>query len=172
MVKRMAYIRNQSSMVVISQLWRLRYLAQCLYSKRMEVIQLNQVACVGRTTKDLEVRYVGEKKQPVARFTLAVNRHFKNNQGMIEADFLTCTIWGKAAENMQKYCGKGSLISVTGRLQSSSYVNKQEERVYTTEIIVTDVRFLSSKKTTTDPDPRLPDAELLSHFTAPGDVLV
>lgn len=139
----------------------------------MEVIQLNQVACVGRTTRDLEVKYVGENQQAVARFTLAVNRHFKNNQGIIEADFLTCKIWGKPAENMQKYCGKGSLVSVTGRLQSSSYINKQDERVYTTEIVVTDVRFLSSKKTAADGNsPMLPDAELLSHFTTPENLPV
>lgn len=138
----------------------------------MEVIQLNQVACVGRITKDLEVRYVGDKQQAVARFTIAVSRNFKNKQGVIEADFLSCIVWGKDAENMQKYCGKGSLISVTGRLQSNSYTNKQNERVYTTEIVVTIVRFLSSKKAAAEGSlsPMLPDAELLSHFTTPENL--
>ncbi|WP_083851411.1 single-stranded DNA-binding protein [Kurthia populi] len=139
----------------------------------MEVIQLNQVACVGRITKDLDVRYVGDKQQAVARFSIAVSRNFKNKQGVIEADFLSCNVWGKDAENMQKYCGKGSLVSVIGRLQSNSYTNKQNERVYTTEIVVSDVRFLSSKKKITDGNsPMLPDAELLSHFTTPENLPV
>ena len=137
----------------------------------MEVIQLNQVACVGRITKDLDVRYVGDKQQAVASFSIAVSRNFKNKQGVIEADFLSCNVWGKDAENMQKYCGKGSLVSVIGRLQSNSYTNKQNERVYTTEIVVSDVRFLSSKKKITDGNsPMLPDAELLSHFTTPENL--
>ena len=137
----------------------------------MEVIQLNQVACVGRITKDLDVRYVGDKQQAVARFSIAVSRNFKNKQGVIEADFLSCNVLGKDAENMQKYCGKGSLVSVIGRLQSNSYTNKQNERVYTTEIVVSDVRFLSSKKKITDGNsPMLPDAELLSHFTTPENL--
>lgn len=166
-------MKNPHQNEAIAHLWRFPFCSYVSYSRRMEVILLNQVACVGRTTKDLELRYVGDNQQAVARFTLAVNRNFKNNQGINEADFLTCTIWGKAAENMQKYCGKGSLVSITGRLQSSSYTNKQNERVYTTEIIVSDVRFLSSKKKITDGNsPMLPDAELLSHFTTPENLPV
>lgn len=105
---------------------------------------MNQVALVGRLTKDPNLRVISATKQTTS-FILAVNRTFKNQQGQIEADFILCVAWGKLAERIEKYCGKGSLVGVNGRLQTRSYMNKDNERVFTTEVILDDVRFYQLK---------------------------
>jgi len=106
---------------------------------------VNHVALVGRLTRDPELRVIGDRRTQ-ASFTLAVNRSFKNQRGEIEADFILCSIWGKTAENTVKHCGKGSLIGVSGRIQTRSYEKDDRSRTYVTEIIGEDVRFLVTKK--------------------------
>lgn len=115
---------------------------------------MNKVVLTGRTTKQVDLQYVGQKQQPRARFTLAVTRRYKNADGMSETDFIQCAAWGKTAENMSIYCGKGSLVSISGRLRSDSYMNDQQQRIYVTEVVVDEVEFLVTKK---DEDP-------LKHF--------
>ncbi|OTO02262.1 single-stranded DNA-binding protein [Enterococcus sp. 5B3_DIV0040] len=105
---------------------------------------LNSVTLVGRLTKDADLRYT-VKGTAVATFTLAVNRNFTNAQGQREADFIQCVIWGKAAESLAKYTRKGSLIGITGRVQTRSYENKQGQRVYITEVFVLTFTLLESK---------------------------
>lgn len=100
---------------------------------------MNQVALIGRITKDPELKtFAGGAVQ--TGFVLAVEKKFKDN----EADFVLCSIWGKSAESTVEYCGKGSLISVCGRLQSRSYV-KNGERVYVTEVLCEELKFLQLK---------------------------
>ena len=106
---------------------------------------MNQIGLVGRLTKDPTLRQLSENKSTVS-FVIAINRNFRNNQGGVDADYLLCVAWGKLAERIAKYCGKGSLIAVTGRLQSKSYTNKDNVKVYTTEVVVEDVRFLALKQ--------------------------
>ncbi|EKN66508.1 single-strand binding protein [Neobacillus bataviensis LMG 21833] len=105
---------------------------------------INQVTLVGRLTRDPEL-----KKTPdgtaVSQIMLAVNRHFRNHNGEIETDFVPCTLWRKAAENTCTYCRKGSVIGITGRLQTRHYDNKEGKRVYVTEVVAETVRFLGSK---------------------------
>ncbi|MED3662623.1 single-stranded DNA-binding protein [Ureibacillus sp. FSL K6-8385] len=105
---------------------------------------MNHVGLVGRLTKDPVLREIGEKRV-AANFIVAVNRNYRNSQGDVDADFVSCTAWGKLAELIVQYCGKGSLIGINGRLQSRSYVNKENIRVFTTEVIADDVRFYSLK---------------------------
>ena len=107
--------------------------------------RLNQVALVGRITKDPILRKVSEGRVQTS-FVLAVNRNFKNQKGEVETDFVLCTMWGKAAENTAKHCGKGSLIGVGGRIQSRSYEREDKSRVYVTEVIGEDIRFILTKK--------------------------
>ncbi|MGE7020715.1 single-stranded DNA-binding protein [Solibacillus cecembensis] len=101
---------------------------------------MNQVGLVGRVTKDPVLRQLSENRM-YTNFTLAINRNFKNSEGNIEADFVSCITWGKLAERVVKYCGKGSLIGVNGRLQSRTYMNQENQKVYTMEAAVEDVRF-------------------------------
>lgn len=102
---------------------------------------MNNVSMIGRLTKDVEIRQVGQNN--VGNFTLAVNRPFKNKQtGEREADFVNCQVWGKQAETLAQYTKKGSQIGVDGRIQTRNYENKQGQRVYVTEVVVERFHFL------------------------------
>lgn len=107
---------------------------------------MNQIGLVGRLTKDPVLRQYAENRVQV-HFTLAVNRNFRNYKGEIEADYVYCTTWGRLAEHIAKYCGKGSLIGVNGRIQTRSYMKEGNAKVYVTEVIVEDVRFYVLKST-------------------------
>lgn len=109
---------------------------------------MNQVSLIGRMTKDPFLRAVSRGRVQ-SNFILAVNRNFKNAQGEIEADFILCTLWGNIAENTVKHCGKGSLVGVTGRIQSRSFEREDKSRVYVTEVIADRVQFLATKSRST-----------------------
>ena len=107
---------------------------------------MNKVEIVGRLTRDPEVRYsTGDTPSAIARFSVAVNRKFKNADGQYEADFLNCIAFGKAGEFIEKYFKKGMAIGVTGRIQTGSYTNKDGVKVYTTDIVVEESEFVESK---------------------------
>ena len=104
---------------------------------------MNTVAQIGRLTKDIEVKYTHNGKS-VARFTLAVNSRHKKQDGTYDTHFFNCVIWDKAATNLAKFTKKGSLIGVSGMLQSRSY-DKDGQRVYVTEILVENFDLLEKK---------------------------
>ena len=104
---------------------------------------VNSVVLIGRLTRDPELRTTGSGT-PVVSFTLAVNRRFKS-QGQPEADFISCVAWNKTAETMARYLHKGSLIAITGRIQTRNYENQQGQRVYVTEVVADSFDFLESK---------------------------
>jgi single-strand DNA-binding protein len=110
---------------------------------------VNQVALVGRVTKDPILRRLSEGRLQTS-FILAVNRKFKNQNGEVDADFILCTAWGKVAENTAKHCGKGSLIGVGGRIQSRTYEREDKSRVFVTEVIGEEIRFLATKRRESD----------------------
>lgn len=110
---------------------------------------LNQVALVGRVTKDLILRRISEGRVQTS-FVIAVNRNFKNTKGEIETDFVLCTMWGKPAENVARHCGKGSLIGIGGRIQSRTYERQDRSRVYVTEVVGENVRFILTKPRSND----------------------
>lgn len=105
---------------------------------------LNNVSLVGRTTRDVELRYT-PSNVAVATFTLAVNRTFKNENGEREADFINCVMWRQQAENLANWAKKGALIGITGRIQTRSYDNQQSQRVYVTEVVAETFQLLESK---------------------------
>lgn len=109
---------------------------------------INQVTVVGRLTRDPELRKTGEGLS-VTSITLAVSRQFRNQHGEIEADFVQCTLWKKAAENTAQYCRKGSIVGITGRLHSRHYDNKEGKRVYVTEVVAESIQFLGAKPNST-----------------------
>jgi len=104
---------------------------------------MNHVGMIGRFTKDPVLRQLSEGRVQ-ASFVLAVTRTFKNQKGE-DADFVLCTVWGKLAENTVKFCGKGSMVGVTGRIQSRSYQKDDGSRVFVTEVVGEEVQFLSTK---------------------------
>ncbi|MGO3696322.1 MAG: single-stranded DNA-binding protein, partial [Lactococcus lactis] len=73
---------------------------------------------------------------------LAVNRAFKNANGEREADFISCVIWGKSAENLANWTHKGQLIGVIGNIQTRNYENQQGQRVYITEVVASNFQVL------------------------------
>jgi single-strand DNA-binding protein len=106
---------------------------------------MNKVVLVGRLTKDPELRNTNSGL-PVTSFTVAVNRPFKNKEGNYEADFINVSIFGKQAENVSRFCNKGSQVGVDGRIQTRSYDAQDGTKRYVTEVIADNVEFLSSKK--------------------------
>ena len=107
---------------------------------------INNVVLVGRMTKDAELRYT-PSNVAVATFTLAVNRNRKNENGEREADFINVVIWRQQAENLANWAKKGSLIGITGRIQTRSYDNQQGQRVYVTEVVAESFQLLESRTT-------------------------
>lgn len=108
---------------------------------------LNRVVLIGRMVRDPELRYT-QSNIPVSSFTLAVNRPYSsaNQQGDNNADFISCTVWRKQAENVSKYMSKGSLVAVEGRLQTRDYMDeKNNVRRYVTEVVCDSVVFLEPK---------------------------
>lgn len=105
---------------------------------------INNVVLVGRLTRDADLKYT-QSNIAVATFTLAVNRPFKNEAGEREADFINCVIWRQSAENLANWAKKGSLIGVTGVIQTRSYDNQQGQRVYVTEVVASNFQLLESR---------------------------
>jgi len=105
---------------------------------------LNRVVLIGRLTKDPDLRY-SQSGVASANFTLAVDRKFKNAQGEKETDFIPCVAFRQLAELCANYLAKGRLAAVDGRIQVSTYNDKEGQKRWTTEIIADDVRFLSPK---------------------------
>lgn len=107
---------------------------------------INNVVLVGRLTKDPDLKYTASGTA-VSTFTLAVNRNFTNQSGNREADFINCVIWRKSAETLANYAKKGTLLGVTGRIQTRSYENQQGQRVYVTEVVAENFQLLESRST-------------------------
>lgn len=101
---------------------------------------LNRTVLIGRLTKDPELRYT-PNGVATASFTLAVERPFKTN-GEKETDFIQIVTWKQTAESVANYLRKGRLTAVEGRIQVRNYENKEGKRVYITEVVADNVRFL------------------------------
>ena len=109
---------------------------------------MNQVNLVGRLTKDPEVRYTSSQ-MAVARFTVAVDRQ-KDKSGEQKTDFISTVCFGKTAELVERYLGKGRLVGVTGSIQTGSY-EKDGRKVYTTDVVADRVEFLDKGDTAGKP---------------------
>ena len=105
---------------------------------------INRVVLVGRMTRDPELRRTPQG-DAVTSFTLAVNRNYTSRDGQQQADFINCVVWRNPAENVERYCSKGSLVGVEGRIQTRSYDNSQGQKVYVVEVICDSVQFLETR---------------------------
>lgn len=107
---------------------------------------MNRVILMGRLTRDPEVRYSqGERAMAVAKYTLAVDRRGRRQEGQQSADFINCVAFDKAGEFAEKYFRQGMRILVCGRIQTGSYTNKDGVKVYTTDIMIEEQEFADSK---------------------------
>ena len=111
---------------------------------------MNKVILVGRLTKDPDIRYTqGQNQSAVARFTTAVDRRYAHaanaDPNQQTADFISCVAFQKTAEFAEKYLHQGTKIVLEGRIQTGSYVNKDGQKVYTTDVIAENIEFAESK---------------------------
>lgn len=102
---------------------------------------MNIVALIGNLTKDVELRYTTDQK-PIARFSIAVNDGYGEKQ---KTSFINIVVFGKQAENADKYLSKGDKVAIHGRIQTGSY-EKDGRTIYTTDIIAERIEFLTKKQ--------------------------
>lgn len=98
---------------------------------------MNAVQIIGRTTKDVEVRYNGD--MAIGKFTVAIDDGYGEKK---RTNFIPVTVFGKTAESCEKFLAKGRLVAVQGKIQTGSYTNKNGDKVYTTDVIGDKVQFL------------------------------
>lgn len=106
---------------------------------------MNNVVLIGRLTRDPEIRYTAGTQMAVATFTVAIDRPVKAGAEK-QTDFPRVTVFGKAAENCEKYLAKGRLVGVQGRIQTGSYADKDGVIHYTTDVVANRVEFLEWAK--------------------------
>jgi single-strand DNA-binding protein len=102
---------------------------------------MNKVVLIGRLVKDTTLNFIPSSGTAMQKFTIAVDKR-KKEEG---ADFLNCVWFGKGAEATANYMSKGKQVAVSGRIQTGNYVNKEGNKVYTTDIMVEDLKLLGSK---------------------------
>lgn len=105
---------------------------------------MNQVSLIGRIVREVEVQQVGNGSQ-VINNTLAIQRMYKKDKKQ-EADFIPFVAWGPAAKIIADNCEKGVQIGLSGRMQSRTYLNKEDETVFAVELRVEEVSLLFKKK--------------------------
>jgi single-strand DNA-binding protein len=104
---------------------------------------MNSVVLIGRLARDPELSYTPSTQTAVCHFTLAVDRPRRNGEER-GADFLRITVFGRQAENCDRYLSKGRQAAVHGRIETGSYKNREGVTVYTTDIIADNVEFLGN----------------------------
>jgi len=105
---------------------------------------MNKVLLVGRLTRDPELRTT-PGGMAVTRFTIAVSEPFTNRNGERETNFISCSAFGRQADNISKYCHKGTMVSAEGRIRTGSYDAQDGTKRYTTEVVCDRVNFLTPK---------------------------
>lgn len=101
---------------------------------------MNNVTLMGRLTRDPELKY-SQAGKAYCRFTVAINREFNRE----EADFINCLAFGKTAETIAEWLGKGRRIALQGRIQTGSYQNSNGDTIYTTEVVADRFEFVDSQ---------------------------
>jgi single-strand DNA-binding protein len=110
---------------------------------------MNKIILVGRQSKDADLSYSAGKGTAILKFSMAVDRNFKNADGSKTADFFNCTWFGKGAEAVSPYMGKGKQLAVSGSMEFGNYTDKEGIKKYTQTVMVQDLQLLGSKTDTT-----------------------
>ena len=106
---------------------------------------MNKVFLIGNLTRDPELTET-PSGVPVCRFAIAVSRDYADSQGNRETDFFNITTWRGKAETCGKYLKKGNKVAVCGSLQNRSYEDKDGIKRTVTDVIASDVEFLTPKQ--------------------------
>lgn len=127
---------------------------------------MNVVNLIGRLTKDPEVRYTsGQNQMAVATFTLAIDRMGKEKQ----TDYPRITVFGRQAENCEKYLRKGNRVAIEGRIQTGSYTNKDGNKVFTTDVVANRVEFIETRKAAENGNQGVTEGDLPPQFEMLND---
>lgn len=102
---------------------------------------MNNWIGIGRLTRDIDVRYAAQTQKAVARFTLAIDDGYGENK---KTNFISIVAFGKTAENLEKFSGKGLRIAINGHIQTGSY-EKDGQKFYTTDVIADRIEFIDWK---------------------------
>ena len=127
---------------------------------------------MGRLTRDPEVRHSqGDNAMTIARYTLAVDRRFKRD-GEQTADFINCVVFGRSAEFAEKYFHQGLRVTISGRIQTGNYTNKEGVKVYTTDVVVEEQEFAGSKSESNDKgtSSNVPNKDSNGFMNIPDDI--
>lgn len=125
---------------------------------------MNSVAMIGRIARDPEVRYSAGSQTAVARFSIAINRGKDNKGNDLGADYPSIVCFGKTAELVEKYLGKGRLVGITGRIQTGSY-EKDGVKHYTTDVVAERVEFLDKAKEQSESQGKIDDSNIPEGFS-------
>ncbi len=106
---------------------------------------MNQVLLVGRITKDPEVDEKEDGKK-LSHITLAVQRPYKNVDGVYDTDFVRCVLWNAVAESATEYCKTGDVLGIKGRLETQTYEDKEGKIRYFVQVVAERISFIASKK--------------------------
>ena len=117
---------------------------------------MNKVLEIGNLTKDVDL-ITTTSGVSVAKFTIAVQRKYANQDGEREADFIDCVAWRTQAENLHKYCHKGDKIAVVGAIQTRSYDAQDGTKRYITEVVADEIEFISTKRKEAPADEKQPE---------------
>ena len=104
---------------------------------------MNKIILTGRLVRDAELGFIGSTGTPKMAFSIAVDRKFKRDDEP-EVDFINIKAFGKTAEFIQKFFSKGRRIGIEGRINTGSYVNKDQQKVYFVEVIAENVEFVDN----------------------------
>lgn len=128
---------------------------------------MNVVALIGRLTRDPEIRYTtGENQTAVARFSIAVNDGYGDNE---RTSYINIVVFGRQAENCERFLSKGRQVGITGRIQTGKY-EKDGRTVYTTDVVATRIEFLGGQqKVESDAGESTTEPEQMEGFMAVGD---
>lgn len=108
---------------------------------------MNKIVLLGKLIRDPELRTIEEGNKVFTRFIIAVDRNFKAQDGTRKADLIPVTFWGRKAEVVCQYLQKGSYISLSGRLRTGSYEDKEGNKKYIAEVVAEDFKFVGSRRT-------------------------
>ena len=113
---------------------------------------MNNIMLIGRATKDPELKYLPNGGTAVATFSWAVDKQLSKEKkqeaeanGQPTADFINIVVWGKQAESVANYLGKGKLVAIRGRIQTRNWDAQDGTKRYATEVVAEQVQFLEWK---------------------------
>jgi single-strand DNA-binding protein len=127
---------------------------------------MNRIEIIGRLTKDVDLNTTTNGVS-VAKFSIAVNRKFKDENGESIADFFNVVAWRGLGETIHKYCKKGSKVFIAGELQNRSWEKEDGTKTYITEIIANECEFLDTKSNDTEPKQEKPKLEPVDDDSLP-----